>query len=67
MAKQNSEYWQRIEKVLKYADMSTNYFAKYIGLLRGENLYQIKRGNNKISLDVARKIHEKSQGSRFHG
>lgn len=59
MAKQNSEYWQRIEKVLKYADMSTNYFAKYIGLLRGENLYQIKRGNNKISLDVARKIHEK--------
>lgn len=59
MAKQNNDYWQRIEKVLEYADMSTNYFAKYIGLMRGENLYQIKRGNNKISLDVARKIHEK--------
>lgn len=59
MAKQNSEYWQRIEKVLKHADMSANYFAKYIGLRHGENLYQIKRGRNKISLDVARRIHRK--------
>lgn len=59
MAKQSNDCWKRIEKVLEYADMSTNYFAKYIGLMRGENLYQIKRGNNKISLDVARKIHWK--------
>lgn len=59
MAKQNNEYWERIEKVLKHAEMSTNYFAKYIGLTRGENLYQIKRGNNRISLDVAQKINEK--------
>lgn len=59
MAKQNNEYWERIEKVLKHAAMSTNYFAKYIGLARGENLYQIKRGKNRISLDVAQKIHEK--------
>lgn len=36
--------------------MSTNYFARYIGLARGENLYQIKRGNNGISLDVADRI-----------
>lgn len=59
MAKQNNECWERIEKVLKLAGMSTNYFAKYIGLARGENLYQIKRGKNRISLDVAQKIHEK--------
>lgn len=59
MAKLNNEYWERIEKVLKHAAMSTNYFAKYIGLARGENLYQIKRGKNRISLDVAQKIHEK--------
>lgn len=59
MAKQNNEYWERIEKVLKHAEMSTNYFAKYIGLARGQNLYQIKRGKNRISLDVAQKIHEK--------
>lgn len=41
--KQNN--WQRIEAVIKWANMSTNYFARYIGLARGENLYQIKRGN----------------------
>ena len=36
--------------------MSTNYFARYIGLARGENLYQIKRGNNGISLDLVEHI-----------
>lgn len=51
--------WERIEAVIKWANMSTNYFARYIGLPRGENLYQIKRGNNGISLDVAERIVEK--------
>lgn len=48
--------WQRIESVIKWANMSTNYFARHIGLPRGENLYQIKRGNNGISLNVAERI-----------
>lgn len=52
--KQNN--WQRIEAVIKWANMSTNYFARHIGLARGENLYQIKRGNNGISRDVAERI-----------
>lgn len=52
--KQNN--WQRIESVIKWANMSTNYFARHIGLARGENLYQIKRGNNGISFDVANRI-----------
>ena len=52
--KQNN--WQRIEAVIKWANMSTNFFARYIGLARGENLYQIKRGNNGISLNVADRI-----------
>lgn len=52
--KQNN--WIRIESVIKWANMSTSYFARYIGLARGENLYQIKRGNNGISLDVADRI-----------
>lgn len=59
MSIENNQCWQRIEMVLKHANMSTNYFAKYIGLMRGENLYQIKRGHNKISIDVAQKIHRK--------
>ncbi len=45
--------WERMEAVIRWANMSTNYFARYIGLARGENLYQIKRGHNGISLDVA--------------
>lgn len=48
MAKQNNDCWRRIETVLKDVNMSTNYLAKHIGLLRGENLYQIKRGNRKL-------------------
>lgn len=54
--KEKQNNWQRIEAVIKWANMSTNYFARYIGLARGENLYQIKRGNNGISLDVAERV-----------
>lgn len=50
-------YWERIERILNEQKMSANRFAKHIGLLHGENLYQIKRGNNRISIDVARRIH----------
>ena len=48
--------WERIEAVVKMARMTTNAFARHIGLARGENLYQIKRGNNGVSLDVAARI-----------
>lgn len=50
------ECWQRIEAVIKMAQMTTNAFARHIGLARGENLYQIKRGNNGVSLDLADRI-----------
>lgn len=52
--KQNN--WQRLEAVISWANMSINYFARHIGLPRGENLYQIRRGNNGISKDVARRV-----------
>lgn len=58
MKNQPSAEWNRLEKVIKETHHTTNSFAKHIGLLRGENLYQIKRGNNRISLDVAQRIHE---------
>ena len=51
-----NENWTRINAVIKWAGMTTNYFAHYIGLPCGENLYQIKRGNNGISRDVAERI-----------
>ena len=48
--------WQRIEKVVRWAGLSVNAFALHIGLNRGENLYQIKRGNNGISKELAEMI-----------
>ena len=38
------ECWERIAAVIKMAQMTTNGFARHIGLARGENLYQIKPG-----------------------
>lgn len=49
--------WQRIEQIIKWAGAaSVNAFAREIGLNRGENLYQIKRGNNGISKDLAETV-----------
>ncbi len=48
--------WQRIEKLVKWTGLSVNAFARSIGLNRGENLYQIKRGNNGISKELAELI-----------
>lgn len=48
--------WQRLEAVIKWAESSTHKFALQIGLKRSENLYQIKKGNNGISLKLAQRI-----------
>lgn len=48
--------WQRLETIIKMSGMSINAFARCIGLARGENLYQIKKGNNRISRDLASRI-----------
>ncbi|MFR9649083.1 MAG: hypothetical protein SNJ33_07570 [Rikenellaceae bacterium] len=45
--------WLRLEGVIQWANLNTNAFAREIGLTRGENLYQIKRGNNGISRKLA--------------
>lgn len=54
--KRQKEQWKRLEAVILWSNMTTNYFARHIGLSRGENLYQIKRGNNGISLKLAERI-----------
>jgi len=48
--------WQRIERVVKWSGLSVNSFARVIGLSRSENLYQIKRGNNGVSRELASMI-----------
>lgn len=45
--------WHRIERVVKWTGLSVNAFAHQIGLNRAENLYQIKKGNNGISRELA--------------
>lgn len=48
--------WHRLEQVVKWTGLSVNSFALTIGLKRSENLYQIKKGNNGISRDLADQI-----------
>ena len=48
--------WSRLEEIIKWAGLSTHSFAMHIGLNRSENLYQIKRGRNGISSDLAERI-----------
>lgn len=59
MKEQHNACWKRLEEVIVATGHNVNSFAKHIGLPRGENLYQIRRGNNRISHDVARRINEK--------
>lgn len=54
-----SEHWERLHAVIRQAGMTTNCFARHIGLPVAENLYRIKRGQNGISRDVADRIVEK--------
>ena len=50
--------WQIIETLIKWSGENVNSFARSIGLPRGENLYQIRKGNNKLSRNLAAKIIE---------
>lgn len=52
--------WERIMKVYDSSSCdSVSDFARALGLNRAENLFQIKRGNNGISLKLAEMIHKK--------
>ncbi len=59
MNKPKNTCWERLKEVIEATGHNVNSFALHIGLPRGENLYQIKRGNNHISLNVAQRIHAK--------
>ncbi len=58
--KSENPCWQRIEAVLEHSRIhSINAFARHIGINRGENLYQIRRGNNGISKALAKAINDR--------
>lgn len=48
--------WERIERVLEYANMTANAFAVHIGMQRSENIYHIKRGAFGISEELVERI-----------
>ena len=50
--------WERLESVIRWAQMTINGFGVHIGLPRAENLYQIKAGKNGISRALATRIVE---------
>lgn len=54
----NNQYWERLEAVIRWTNMSANSFGRHIGLTRSESLYQIKAGRFGISHNLARRITE---------
>lgn len=60
-----STSWSRIQAVLRYSGMNANQLSNHIGLPRAENLYQIKKGNNGISIKLAEKIVKKFPNIRI--
>ncbi|MBE6200537.1 MAG: hypothetical protein E7138_09670 [Rikenellaceae bacterium] len=52
----NNQYWERLDMVIRWANMSANSFGKHIGLSRSESLYQIKAGRFGISHNLAKRI-----------
>ena len=42
--RQKMDNWQRIDSVIRWANMTINYFALYIGLPRGEKPLSDKKG-----------------------
>lgn len=47
------ESWNRLKQVIDRSGLTVNAFALSIGLKRSENLYQIKKGKNTVSKDLA--------------
>lgn len=52
----DNQSWERLDSVIRWANMTVNAFGRHIGLVRSENLYQIKAGRNGISQNLARRI-----------
>lgn len=45
--------WSRLKQTIDWSGLTINGFAQSIGLKRAENLYQIKKGRNAVSKDLA--------------
>lgn len=50
--------WERLEKIIDWAGMSTHAFAMKIGMKRSENLYRIIRNKENVSIKLSMRILE---------
>jgi len=50
------QYWNRIICLIDWLGVTPNYFAQQMGMLRAENLYQIKNGEYGISSEFADRV-----------
>lgn len=48
--------WDRLDQVISWSRLSASSFARSIGILRADNIYNIKRGDYGISHDLADRI-----------
>ena len=56
MRKKINEYGERLDIVIRHIGLTTSRFAHELGYAHPEILYQIKRGNNRISPHLAERI-----------
>ena len=56
MGNEYNKQWERLRSVIMHCNMTTNMFARHIGLPNGELMYHIKRGNYNISERLADRI-----------
>lgn len=53
---EREQHWERLVKLIKWYEATTNHFAMQVGMLRSENLYHIKDGESGITADFANRI-----------
>lgn len=52
------EMWSRLSLIMTELGVTTHGFARLLGMNRAETLYQIKKGNNAISIKLAKRINK---------
>lgn len=56
MPTETNAYWERLHAVIRRSGLTTTQFARTLGYARPEVLFQIKKGNNAISSNLAQRI-----------
>lgn len=55
----NAQSYERLEKIIEWAELSTHAFAMKIGMKRSKNLYRIMRNKENVSIKLSSLILER--------